>query len=215
MALLDVVFRLLDKSGASFVEPRREDGHGSSAGTPTHVTLPNSQVQIDSLTNDQLRASPVAVSGTVALDSASLIALENVTVNVEAGASVGVNNFPAEYPLPAAQVIALSPLAVQPVSGTVQARDAYSGGETLSDQVGNGSAVTFTFSSPVQLVYAQIKTGLGTAQGRADPFGGIPASSTGIPLDDGVPQAMPVTTDTVRVFAPIGATVSVWGYRYG
>lgn len=37
MALLDVVFRVLDKAGSAFIEPRREDGHGSSAVTPTFV----------------------------------------------------------------------------------------------------------------------------------------------------------------------------------
>lgn len=35
MALLDVVFRVLDKAGVSFIEPRREDGHGSSDTMPT------------------------------------------------------------------------------------------------------------------------------------------------------------------------------------
>lgn len=37
MALLDVVFRVLDKAGASFIEPRREDGHGSTDLDPTHT----------------------------------------------------------------------------------------------------------------------------------------------------------------------------------
>jgi hypothetical protein len=61
----------------------------------------------------------VRVAGQVALDAASLIALENITVNVEAGASIAVSNLPATYPLPQTQVDALKPLAVQPVSGTV------------------------------------------------------------------------------------------------
>jgi hypothetical protein len=37
MALLDVVFRMLDKAGDTFIEPRREDGHGATAALPTNV----------------------------------------------------------------------------------------------------------------------------------------------------------------------------------
>lgn len=56
MALLDVVFRLLDKTGTGFIEPRREDGHGSLVTAPSftsQVNLPGDyplpQAQIDSL----------------------------------------------------------------------------------------------------------------------------------------------------------------------
>lgn len=38
MALLDVVFRVLNKAGDGFIEPRREDGHGSSEGNRTFVS---------------------------------------------------------------------------------------------------------------------------------------------------------------------------------
>lgn len=37
MSLFTVVQRLLDKAGTGFIEPRREDGHGSSANAPTNV----------------------------------------------------------------------------------------------------------------------------------------------------------------------------------
>lgn len=166
MALLDVVFRLLNRAGDDFIEARREDGHGSTALTPTHVSLPSNQVQTDGLTDAQLRAAPVPVdvmfpatqqvagsvsvsnfpatqqvagtvaatqsgtwtvgrtwgltfagdkadvsgssvsvsnfpavqqvAGTVALDAPSLVALENITVNVEAGASIEVSNLPPD-----------------------------------------------------------------------------------------------------------------------
>lgn len=139
MSLFPVVQRLLDKAGTSFIEPRREDGHGSSASTPSFVQFPSAQA----------------------------------------------------------------------------VRDAYTGGEVLPDQAGAGASLTFTFSSPVQLVYVFARSAAGGSISRADPFGGTPAASAGIPCDDGVPQAIPVTTSTVKVFAPSGVTVSVWGYRYG
>lgn len=37
MSFMDVVFRVLDKAGTAFIEPRREDGHGSTATNPTNV----------------------------------------------------------------------------------------------------------------------------------------------------------------------------------
>jgi hypothetical protein len=51
------------------------------------------------LTDTQLRASPLPVGGTVALDAPSLAALETIQVA----------NLPAAYPLPTAQVTALTP----------------------------------------------------------------------------------------------------------
>lgn len=38
MALRDIVFRVLDKAGVAFIEPRREDGHGSAIGTPSFIS---------------------------------------------------------------------------------------------------------------------------------------------------------------------------------
>lgn len=61
MSLFTVVQRLLDKAGTSFIEPRREDGHGSSAVTPTFVDT-GLTTQTDALTNAELRAAPVVVS---------------------------------------------------------------------------------------------------------------------------------------------------------
>lgn len=47
---------------------------------------------------------------------------------------------------------------------------------------------------------------------RADPFGGTPTASRGVPVRHEIPVWLPVTTSTVKVFAPSGATVTVWGY---
>jgi hypothetical protein len=126
---------------------------------------------------------------------------------------VNVLNFPAVQAVSGVVDVANFP-ATQPVTGTVSSEDTYVGGQTLPDQTSGGSALTFTFSAPVQLAYAFFKTTLGTSTARVDPFGGTASATQGIPLDDGVPQAFPVQTSTLSVFAPIGVTVSVWGYRY-
>jgi len=56
MALLDVVFRMLDKAGTAFVEPRAEDGHGSAAVSPSFV---RDDYTTGELLNDQVGASAV------------------------------------------------------------------------------------------------------------------------------------------------------------
>lgn len=171
-----------------------------------------------------------SVSGTVTANAGAgtfatsrTWALAFATDKVDAsGSSVAVSNFPATQAVSGTVSVGNFP-ATQAVSGTVavnnfpatqNVRDLYASGEILTDQTAAGAALTFTFSSAVQLLYVQIKTSLGTGSGRADPFGGTPTASLGIPCDDGVPQAIPVQATSVKVFATAGATVSVWGYRY-
>lgn len=84
------------------------------------------------------------------------------------------------------------------------------GGQTLADQSGAGSVLTFTFDPQVDLVWVRCDGGVG----RADPFGGTPTASQGIPCDDAVPNPITVTTSVVKVFAATGVSVSVWGFRY-
>lgn len=124
---------------------------------------------------------------------------------------VNVLNFPAVQAVTATDFDIRN---LNPAQDTVAARDIYTGGQTLADQTAAGAALTFSFSDPVQLVYIFFKTTLGTGAGRADPFGGTATASQGIPVDDGVPLAIPVQTSAVSVFATLGATVSVWGFRY-
>lgn len=64
-------------------------------------------VALDGPTLAALENITAAVSGTVELGAATLAALENITAIVSG--TVAVSNFPAEYPLPAAQVAALTP----------------------------------------------------------------------------------------------------------
>lgn len=92
----------------------------------------------------------------------------------------------------------------------LRAKDTMIAGEALADQNGAAGVLTFVFSSAVQLVWVRSKGGIS----RADPFGGIPAINTGIPCADDEPTPISVQTASVKVWAPAGSVVSVWGFRY-
>lgn len=92
----------------------------------------------------------------------------------------------------------------------VSTSDRFTGGEALADQSGNDDVLDFTFSADVDLLWVRVDGG----DGRADPFGGVPAADTGIFCEDGIPNPLTVTVDTVKVWAPTGSVVRVWGYRY-
>jgi len=158
---------------------------------------------VQPLTDAQLRAAALAVSGTVALDSATLAALE--TINSIISGSVAVTNFPAT------QAVTGPITDAQLRASKVTVADDYQGGEVLADQAGVGGVLTFTFTSAVQLVVVHAR-GLNLVA-RADPFGGVPASSQGIICGDDIPTYIPVATSSVKVFAPAGMTVTVHGMR--
>lgn len=87
----------------------------------------------------------------------------------------------------------------------------FTSGEILAQQNGANAVLTFTFSAPVNEVYVDL---IGdTLVGRADPFGGTPSSVLGIPCYDKVTRKLSIITTTVRVYAPTGATVNVFGFR--
>lgn len=99
--------------------------------------------------------------------------------------------------------------------GVLQAEpvmDDFQAGEVLPDQVGTEGISTFTFSSPVNLVVIDA-SGAETDVARADPFGGMPTQSLGIPCRNETPTFLPVITTQVRVWAPDGMVMSVYGYR--
>lgn len=87
--------------------------------------------------------------------------------------------------------------------------DVYTTGEVLEDQPGANDVLTFTFSAPVDIVWVRCEGG----DVRVDPFGGDPTSTKGIKVEDKVPTPMPVRRTTVKVWAPSGTTVNVWGFR--
>lgn len=107
---------------------------------------------------------------------------------------------------PPQEVIVLSTPAV----GLQVVSDSFAGGEVLADQAGAAGVLTFTFSAARQLVWVRSDGGVA----RANPFGGVPTSTSGIFCDDGVPTPITVTTSLVKVFAPTGTTVKVHGYSY-
>lgn len=92
-------------------------------------------------------------------------------------------------------------------------RDDFTTGEILADQAGAGGVLTFTFSSPVQMVWVRDTGATTTNVSRVDPFGGTPNASTGIPVPNGEPTPITVTTSQVKVYAASGSTISVYGYR--
>lgn len=97
--------------------------------------------------------------------------------------------------------------ALQPVT------DRYTGGQAdLPDQAGANGVLTFAFTTPVDLVWVRLDGG--STNGRCDPFGGTPSATQGIIAEPGIPVPMPVTAQQVKVWAPVGATVQAYGYRY-
>lgn len=94
----------------------------------------------------------------------------------------------------------------------LKVHDDYQAGEVLADQTGAAAVLTFTFAAAVNLVVVDAN-GATTDIARADPFGATPTATQGIPCRDEVPTFMPVTTTVVKVYAPTGMVVSVYGYR--
>lgn len=85
--------------------------------------------------------------------------------------------------------------------------DAFTTGQTLPAQAGDGTVKTFTFNDALDLIWVRCQG----ATGFADPFGGTPADGTGIYCEDGIPQPITVRTSEIKVWAPSGQ-IYVWGY---
>lgn len=85
----------------------------------------------------------------------------------------------------------------------------------LDDQVSAGAMLTFTFDADVQKVWVKLLPAdaddTSTARVRVD--GGDPDSDTGTQIEAGVPQPITAETSVVKVLAPAGKTVNVYGYR--
>lgn len=207
MSLFPVVQRLLDKAGTAFIEPRREDGHGSSALTPTFVDT--------GITQPTTPADTQPVSGTVALDATTLAALETVQVG----------NLPSEYPLPAAQVAALTPQTNaltndQLRAAPIEVIDDYATTQSAADQTGADNVLTFNFTSPADFVMVDVDvttpTDYATYRARALLDGSNPSASTGFVCRSGTTTYLPFpTSGVVKVFAPTGTVVAVQVGRRG
>lgn len=159
--------------------------------------------------------NPVPVSGTVTVGNQPAQPLTDTQLRASA-VPVTVGNFPASQPvtgpLTDTQLRASAvPVSVGNFPTTQRVRDDYQTGEILADQSGAGAVLTFTFASAVQLVVLE-SVGANLTS-RANPFGGTPTASLGVPLRDSTPTYLPVETSTVRVFAPSGTTVHCYGLR--
>lgn len=92
----------------------------------------------------------------------------------------------------------------------------YTNGTPLPDQNGAGGVLTFTFPSPVDLVWVTDISTSTTAITRVDPYGGTPSSSQGAVVLNQIPTPIQVLppASSIKVFAPTGTIISVRGDRY-
>lgn len=94
-------------------------------------------------------------------------------------------------------------------SGQVIIDQAYDLLEILEDQTGSGSVLTFTFSSAVELAWIRSVGGISRAGNAAN----IPTATKGIYCAADEPNPVTLRGTDLRVFAPIGTVISVWGYK--
>lgn len=85
--------------------------------------------------------------------------------------------------------------------------DVYTTLEVLPDQTGAGDVLTFTFTGVPKLIWVMSRGDVCRAVTT-----GTPTATFGVYCDDGVPQPLSVESQTVQVYAPSGAAVTVWGY---
>ena len=78
----------------------------------------------------------------------------------------------------------------------------------LDDQPGANDVLAFDFPAPVALVWIRSVGGVSRA-GTAD---ALPTPTRGAYCADDEPHPFTTTSRNVRVWAPAGATVSVWGW---
>ena len=92
----------------------------------------------------------------------------------------------------------------------------YSSGQILADQAGTGAVLTFNFTTPVDFMWVTDTGTTTTNISRVDPFGGTPAASLGIPVFNQTPTPISVVppASSVKVYAPAGANIAVYGLRY-
>lgn len=98
------------------------------------------------------------------------------------------------------------------LSSKVSTAETFASHEVLADQSGDGTVKEFDFvNGAVDLAWVRCQGGVGRASGTgAD----APAVNRGAYCADGEPEPITVRGTKVRVFAPVGVTISVWGYRF-
>ena len=92
----------------------------------------------------------------------------------------------------------------------------YSSASTLPTQPGANGVLTFTFPTPVDFVWVT-DTSTGTSNiSYVDAFGGTPAAGQGAVVLNQAPTPVQVVppSSTVKVWAPSGAVIGMYGLRY-
>lgn len=162
---------------------------------PSEFPLPAAQVT--TLT------PPAAITGfaTAAkqLPDGHSVTVANPTANPETGLAKTIDVEAVRDRLPAALR-----------TSRLDAADVYTEMEALAEQSGAGAALTFTFASAVQLAWVRSVGGIS----RAVVGSQTPTAVLGAYCADDEPHPITVNGTIVKVYAPVGATVSVWGYRY-
>lgn len=88
--------------------------------------------------------------------------------------------------------------------------DRMTGEEMLDDQAGAGGVLEFTFTNAPDIAF--VFPDLLTCRAA---FTVQPTATKGVRCDAGVPTPVILSGQTgLKVFAPVGTTVSVWGFRY-
>lgn len=97
-------------------------------------------------------------------------------------------------------------------SGEQLVADDLSNSQYLEDKIGDGGVLTFSFSQTVQQIWVYMKAEDPTEEARVTTNLQNPSSSLGIVLSDQTPTPITVSTDIVRIFAPVGSRISVYGH---
>ena len=174
-------------------------------------------IALDSTTLTALETITAAVTGTVDLSTSTLAALESITATLSGAVTIG--NFPADYPLPDAQVTALTPQTdaltdVQLRASAVSVEDDFATVEHLADQSGTGAVLTFTAATAGEMVWVDVDpddpADMDLYRCRATVDGSNPTSSLGWVCRPGPnPIPIPMSGTAVKVWAPAGVTVAV------
>lgn len=96
-------------------------------------------------------------------------------------------------------------------SSSLSVKDDYALGEVLPDQTGANNVLTFTFSEPVVSFWVAVIGDEGLV--KVNHYGADPSPTSGIPVQAGGVLPIPEPTTSVKVYAPTGLIVTVWGQR--
>lgn len=125
---------------------------------------------------------------------AAIVALDRIRAALESGSS----------PTPQS----IQDLLFQILIGPLPVRERLTGLQLLEDQAGSGGVLSFDFAAAVDLAWVR---SVGVVSRAGTPTA-VPTATKGIYCADDEPTPVTLYGTQLRVFAPAGATVSVWGF---